>query len=321
MTTGRAEPADGDSVVAVGGPGRPGRRSRPARRTQRSLPAPLRKNAALLGLLPFFAYTVVFLGLPTWSVVVGAFRTGDGHWTLANVSLATRGPYRTAFITSFKVSVLSAAIGTVAGTLFAQAVLTTKRRTLLYRVVTTASGVFANFGGVPLAFVFIATLGTTGLVTRVLNSAGLGLAGTGFSLFSFAGISVVYVYFQVPLMVLVITPALEGLRPQWREAAENLGASAFSYWRHVALPVLTPPLLGSFLLLFGSAFAAYSTAAALTSGAVPLVSIEIGSLLSGNVIAGGENMGKALGFGMIVVTAVVMVGYVLMARRASRWLR
>lgn len=304
-------PAAGDSVVTGGGAA-----GRPAGRM-----VAWRRHLALLGLVPFLGYTVVFLGLPTLSVIVDAFRTGDGHWTLGNVSLATRGVYRTSFITSLKLSLLSAVIGTVGGTFFAYAVLTGKRTSVLRRVVTTASGVFANFGGVPLAFVFIATLGTTGLVTRVLNSAGLGLASTGFSLFSFAGVAVVYAYFQVPLMVLVISPALEGLRPQWREAAENLGASNVSYWRFVALPVLTPPLLGSFLLLFGSAFAAYATAEALTSGAVPLVPIQIGSLLSGNVIAGGENMGKALGFGMIVVIIIIMIGYVLLSRRASRWLR
>ncbi|MGF7239558.1 MAG: ABC transporter permease [Frankia sp.] len=327
-----AAPAAGDhdDVVTGGGsaagasgpdrPGSPGTRVLPGWSAVSRSPA-WRRRASLLGLLPFLAYTAVFLGLPTLSVVIDAFRDGQGHWTLHNVSLATSGVYRRGMVTSLKLSVLTAAISTVAGTLIAQAVLTTRRNSLLRRVVTTASGVFANFGGVPLAFVFIATIGTTGMVTKWFNAVGFDLSSSGFSLFSFSGIAVVYSYFLVPLMVLTITPALEGLRPQWQEAARNLGASSFSYWRFVALPVLTPALLGSFLLLFGSAFSAYATAEALTAGTVALTPLQIGNLLSGNVLANGENLGKALGFSMIVVISFVMIGYILLSRRAARWLR
>ena len=122
-------------------------------------------------------------------------------------------------------------------------------------------------------------------------------------------------------MVILITPALEGLLPQWREAAENLGASAWAYWRHVALPVLAPALGGATLVLFGNAFAAYATALALTSGSIPLVPTAIASALSGNVLAGQQNVGLALGFDMVIVIAVVMVGYLVLQRRASRWTR
>ena len=186
---------------------------------------------------------------------------------------------------------------------------------------TTASGVFANFGGVPLAFLFIATLGSTGVVTRWLTAVGLNPYAHGFNLYTFSGIAVVYMYFQIPLMVLVITPALEGLQPAWREAAHGLGAGTWTYWRCVGRPVLLPSLLGSVLLLFGSAFSAYATAEALTSGSVALTPIQIGSFLSGNVLAGQQNVGKALGLGMIVIIAVVMAGYAVLQRRAAQWLR
>jgi putative spermidine/putrescine transport system permease protein len=181
--------------------------------------------------------------------------------------------------------------------------------------------VFANFGGVPLAFLFIASLGNTGLATKWLNSVGLNPYKHGFNLYAFSGIVLVYMYFQIPLMVLVITPALEGLRPAWREAAHNLGASSWSYWRHVGVPVLLPSFLGALLLLFGSGLSAYATAEALTNGSVAITSIQIGSFLNGNVISGQENVGKALGFGMIVVIFFVMLVYATLQRRASRWLQ
>lgn len=145
--------------------------------------------------------------------------------------------------------------------------------------------------------------------------------GLGLRLVQPGRVVLVYLYFQVPLMVLVILPALEGLRPAWREAAENLGARGWQYWRHVGGPVLFPSFLGCVLLLFGSAMSAYATAEALTSGTIPLTSIQVGSFLNGNVIAGQESTGKALALGMIVIIAVVMAAYALLQRRAARWLR
>ena len=273
------------------------------------------------GLLPFAAYTLLFLGLPTLAIVIGAFTATDGGVTTDNLSVAANGVYRKGFITSLELAALTAVVPAVLGLVIAYAVHTAPRGRLLRRLVTTASGVFANFGGVPLAFLFIATLGTTGVATKWLTAVGFNPYEHGFTLYTFSGIALVYMYFQIPLMVLVITPALEGLRPTWRESAHGLGAGSWTYWRLVALPVLAPSVLGAALLLFGSGFSAYATAQALTSGTVALTPIQIGSFLSGNVLAGQENVGKALGLGMIVIVGLVMIAYVLLQRRASRWLR
>ena len=182
-------------------------------------------------------------------------------------------------------------------------------------------GVFANFGGVPLAFMFIATLGLTGIGTQWLNDLSINLYSHGFTLYSFEGVALVYMYFQIPLMVLVTLPALEGLKSSWREAAENLGAHSWQYWRHVGIPVLMPAILGSTLLVFGFGLSAYATADALTAGTIALTPIQIGSFLNGNVLAGQENVGKALALGLIVISAIAMTLYVVLQRRASRWLR
>jgi putative spermidine/putrescine transport system permease protein len=168
---------------------------------------------------------------------------------------------------------------------------------------------------------FIATLGSSGLATQWLTDLGFNPYDHGFSLYTLVGVVIVYMYFQIPLMVLVILPALEGLRPAWREAAQNLGARTWDYWRFVGGPVLLPAFLGCVLLLFGSALSAYATAEALTTGTIPLTAIQIGSFLNGNVIAGQENIGKALGLGMVVIIAVAMVLYVALQRRSAKWLR
>lgn len=280
---------------------------------------PRRPSAELFGLLPFLAYVLVFLGAPTVAVVIGAFQDANGVFTLANLTAIFHKPYSQAFVESIGVSVLTAVLGAVFGLLIAFAVSASKPDGVLRHVVSTASGVLAYFGGVPLAFAFIATLGGEGLVTKWL--AHLGVIVSGSALFSFGGITLVYLYFQIPLMVLVIFPALEGLRPQWNEAARNLGASRWQYWRLVGGPLLFPPFLGAVLLLFTNAFAAYATAEALTNGIIPLVPIEIGAVMSGNVAANQANLGNALGFGMIVIVGIAFLGYAWAQRRAGRWMR
>jgi putative spermidine/putrescine transport system permease protein len=278
-----------------------------------------RRRLDLLGLLPFLAYVAVFLGVPTVSVVVGAFQDDAGGWTLSNIDAAAGDPYLHAFVVSTEISALTAAIGAVVGLAIAFAVSASPPGGVLRQVVSTASGVLAYFAGVPLAFAFIAAIGSQGLVTKWLGALGLDISG--FSLFGFAGITLVYLYFQIPLMVLVIFPALEGLRPQWREAAGNLGASRWQYWWLVGGPLLLPPFLGALMLLFANAFAAYATAAALTNGIIPLVPIQIAAVMSGNVAVGQENLGNALGLGMILVVGLALAGYAWMQRRTSRWLR
>ena len=305
-----------DTVVAPDASGGSGaRRSRPRG-------ARLRSARTLLGILPFTIYVVLGLVLPAVAIAVGAFQDSTtGDFTLSNIKTAASGIYLHGFGTTLGVAVITSIVPGIVGFLVAYAIFTAKRGAVLRRCVITASGVFANFGGVPLAFLFIATLGSTGMVTAWLTDLGLNPYTHGFNLYTFSGIVVVYMYFQIPLMVLVILPALEGLRPAWREAANNLGAGAWQYWRYVGGPVLLPAFLGCVLLLFGSAFSAYATAEALTSGSVPLTAIQIGSFLNGNVLAGQQNVGKALGLGMIVIIAIVMTAYAILQRRSAQWLR
>jgi len=303
-------------------PGAPGPVTDPGPPASLTVAGAVRWLRRVAGIVPFGAYVTLGLLLPMVAVAVGAFQNSDnGSFTLSNIHAATHGVYLHGFTQSIELSVIASVVPGIFGLLIAYAIFTAKRGTILRQVAVTASGVFANFGGVPLAFLFIATLGSSGLATSWLTDLGFNPYDHGFSLYSLAGVVVVYMYFQIPLMVLVILPALEGLRPAWREAAENLGARSWDYWRFVGGPVLLPSFLGCVLLLFGSALSAYATAEALTNGTIPLTAIQIGSFLNGNVIAGQENIGKALGLGMVVIIAVAMILYVMLQRRAAKWLR
>ena len=269
---------------------------------------------------PFCIYSFLGLGIPTLAVIDLAFRNDANELTISNLHAITQGSFRTGFENSILLAAITSIVPGILGLILAYAI-QTSNTSILRKLVATASGVLANFGGINLTFMFIATLGSTGALTVWLNAIGLNPWNHGFNLYSFFGVVIVYMYFQIPLMVLVITPALGGLRPSWREASENLGASSFDYWRTVGIPVLLPSVLGAMLLLFGSAFAAYATADTLTAGTVTLAPIQIGAFLNGNVISGQENIGYAIGFGMLVVLTITMILYALVRRRASRWLR
>jgi putative spermidine/putrescine transport system permease protein len=280
-----------------------------------------RRAGGLLGVAPFLAFTAIFLAIPTLVVVIGAFAGDDGGATLSNLDALTSGYILDAFGRSIALSAITAAAGAVLGALLAYALVTAKPDGALRRVVTSACGVLAQFGGVTLAFAFIATIGLSGFVTVFLrDQLGVDIYSGGVWLFDLPGLAVVYTYFQIPLMVIVFLPALDGIRPQWREATSSLGGSAWQYWRRVAMPLLAPAFLGSTLLLFANAFSAYATAAALVSQGSPIIPLQIRSALTSEVVLGQQNLGKAMALGMVVVVAVVMALYAILQRRTSRWL-
>ncbi|MEU4445848.1 ABC transporter permease [Actinosynnema sp. NPDC050801] len=304
-------------TTAAGG----GRRASPRRRGIDRGPSS-KSFLAWLVVVPFLAYVGTFLVYPTVLVLAGSFQDSDGAFTLDNLVDLTRGVYLQAFLRSVELSAITALLGAAFGALLSWAVAVGKQEGSLRRVVVAGAGVLAQFGGVPLAFAFLATVGFQGFVTRFLrDSFGVDLFATGAWLFELPGLILVYTFFQIPLMVIVFLPALDGLRPQWREAVDSLGGSSWTYWRHVGGPLLLPAFLGALLLLFANAFSAYATAAALVSQGSPIVPLQIRGFLTGEVLLGQENLGKALGLGMVVVVGVAMGSYALLQRRFARWQR
>ena len=277
-----------------------------------------RRSWAWVGLLPFFAFLFLFLIVPAISVFSNALRTEDG-FSLSAMGEAFSGQNRSAFWFSIRFSAIAAATGVVLGTLLAYAAATATRPRWLRNVVTSFSGVAANMGGLPLAFAFLTLLGRQGVLTKVLNEAfGIDLYGGDFDLGSVRGLVIVYSYFNIPLMVLITLPAIDGLKQSWREACANLGGTSLTFWRRVGLPVLAPSLMGGFLLLFANSFSAYATAAVLTDNS-KIVSRRIGFFLGGDVSIGEDAVGYALAAWMIIITAIAMVFYWLARKRAERW--
>jgi putative spermidine/putrescine transport system permease protein len=273
-----------------------------------------------LPLLPFFAVVGIFLIVPTVTVIASAVMD-DGRFSLARLSALFSETALTALGRSVFLSASTAVCGAVFGALLAWLIVSRPASSMIRRSVISLCSVLAQFGGVALAFAFLATIGLNGVLTLwVQEHLGWNLAGSGW-LYGLPGLVLVYTYFQIPLMVIVFLPALEGLREQWREAAVSLGASTWQYWRQVAVPLLTPAFLGAVLLLFANAFAAYATAAALVSQGSPIVPLLIRSALTSEVVLGQSGFAYALALEMIVVVALVMGAYSLLIRRTSRWLR
>ena len=273
-----------------------------------------------LGILPFFVFSTLFLIAPTVVLAYRSLEGPGGSLTLDNYRQLLSETVLSAYGMSIRISLTSAILGGLIGFLIAWAVSIGGLPRPFRTIASTFSGVASNFAGVPLAAAYIFTLGRVGVITALFELFGVDLYDVGFSLYSFAGLTLVYMYFQIPLMVLVILPALDGLKREWREAAENLGATSAQYWRHVALPVLVPSILGTMILLFGNAFGAHATAYALTGGLFNLATLLIGQQISGDVL-NNPGLGYAVAMGMVVIMAVSIMIYSVLQRRSERWLR
>jgi len=278
--------------------------ARPSRAGRR-LAAP-----AWVGTVPFLAYVAVFLLLPTGIVVVDSLKNPNGTWAFSNVTELGNPLVRGYFIGSFKLCVLSSVSGAVLGAILAYAIASGNPDGTVRRLYIAVSGVLAQFGGVTLAFAFLVLIGPIGLLIHASWY------------FDFPwGIGLIYTYFQVPLMVLVFLPAIDGVKVQWREASENLGASAWQYWRYVGGPLLMPAFLGGLLLLFANALSAFATIQAWENQIAYIVPQQISTALSSEVGLSSVNVADLLALGMVVMVAIVMTGYALLQRRAARWLR
>lgn len=280
-----------------------------------------RPSVAWLGFTPFAFYVVLFLAIPAIIAVASGFFGADGGFTLANLAAFADPTILKAFQGSILVSVVSAALGAIIGALVCFALLGTKAEGFLRTVVDAVASVLAQFGGVMLAFAFIATIGFQGFVTLWLkNTFGFDINANGALLYKVPGLIIPYTYFSIPLMILTFMPAMEGLKATWGEAAATLGATRRQYWLKIGVPVLAPAFFGSLLLLFANSFSSFATAAALLSqgGIVPLA---IKQQLTSETIVGVANTAGVLALGMLVIMVVVMFFYSLLQRRAARWQR
>ena len=275
-----------------------------------------------LGILPFFLFIVAFQLYPSLSIVVRSFLDDVGRFTLDNIIGLNEPIILNSYLSTIKISLITAGMGGLLGFLLAWAITIGGLPNWSRSAVLSFCGVASNFAGVPLAFAFVAMLGRVGILTKAHSSIGINLY-PNFTMYGFWGLCLTYTYFQIPLMVLVLAPALDGLRRDWREAAESMGASQLQYWRLVALPVLLPSILGALALLFANAFGTHATAYALVGGGGGqnlVVTVMIGAQFSSDNLA-NPALGNALAFGMIVVIAITIVIYSFFRRRAERWQR
>jgi putative spermidine/putrescine transport system permease protein len=291
-----------------------------ARSAPPSSGARVRLPTQWLGVAPFFIFALMFLILPTAYLILGAFQNSDGQFTLENLAALSQPTIVAAYWISIKVSLASAILGALIGLAIAIAIVRGGLPSWVRSATMTFSGVASNFAGVPLAFAFLATLGRLGLVTVLLNVIGVNIYATGFNILSFWGLTLTYLYFQIPLMVVIITPAIDGLKKEWGEAAATLGATQWQYWRMVVIPVIWPSFLGTVILLFANAFGAIATAYALTGSSLNIVPILLYAQIRGDVLH-NPHLGYAIAFGMIFITGLANVFYIWFRTRSERWLK
>ena len=278
-----------------------------------------RRWTAWLGLLPFLIFCLTFEILPILFLFKDSLLLKDGGLTVSHYKDALAPLYLKSFINSIKLSGLTAMIGTFLGVFIGYAIYKWPNKRL-QEFLVTLSDVTTNFAGAPLAFAFIIILGSNGVVTQFLLQYFDWKIYPDFSVYSFSGLTLAYVYFQLPLMVLLILPAFAGIKNEWRESACNLGANTFSFWWNIGIPVLAPSLIAGFTLLFANAFGAYATAYTLTGSKLSLVTLQIGFTIAGEVLH-DPGIGQAMAILSLLIMGTSIVIYQLATNRARRWTR
>ncbi|SPO65674.1 ABC transporter permease subunit [Pseudomonas sp. JV241A] len=264
------------------------------------------KWLALLCLVPFAVFFIIFQIAPLAWVMLHSVQV-ESTWSLDNFSkIFSSKFYRQAIQHSLEISFWSSLFGILIAILGSYSLRRVDSR--LRDFVNAFANMTSNFSGVPLAFAFIILLGFNGALTMLLKQAGI---IEDFNLYSKTGLIILYTYFQIPLGVLLLYPAFDALREDWRESAELLGAGAWQYWRHIGLPVLTPALLGTFVILLANALGAYATVYALTTGNFNVLPIRIAALVAGDISL-DPNLASAL--------AVILVGLMTLVTFVHQWL-
>jgi putative spermidine/putrescine transport system permease protein len=264
------------------------------------------KWLGLLCLLPFAIFFIIFQIAPLVWVAINSLHSEAG-WGIENFIRAFDSRfYRQAIQYSLEISFWSSLIGIVIAILGSYSLRRVPSR--LRDFVSAFANMTSNFSGVPLAFAFIILLGFNGALTLILKQAGI---IDDFNLYSKTGLIILYTYFQIPLGVLLLYPAFDALREDWRESASLLGASSWDFWRHIGIPVLTPALLGTFVILLANALGAYATVYALTTGNFNVLPIRIAAMVAGDITL-DPNMASAL--------AMILVGLMTLVTIVHQWL-
>lgn len=269
------------------------------------------KLATYLTSAPFAILVVLFLLAPLAWVIVNAFRTGTGEFSFENIAAVfTNAFYFQSISISLKLSFISSIVGLLIGFQGAYS-LYAIRHTRFGKSLVQVNSLLSNFSGVPLAFAIMIVFGYSGVVTLLFENYGF---ESPVDAYDYSGILVSYIYFQIPLAILLLFPAIEALKPEWQENAFLLGSSFRNYFVKVALPVLAPPLLGTFIILFANALGAYATAYALTTGNFNILPIRISSLIAGNLTL-DSNMAAALALVLVVLMLVMTLVHQYILRR------
>ena len=265
------------------------------------------KWLALLCLVPVAVFFIVFQIAPLVWVLIHSVQSEESGWGMANfIKIFNSKFYLQAIQHSLEISFWSSLFGIVIAILGSYSLRKVDSR--LRNFVNAFANMTSNFSGVPLAFAFIILLGFNGSITIMLKQAGI---IEDFNLYSKTGLIILYTYFQIPLGVLLLYPAFDAVREDWRESASLLGASSWQFWRHIGLPVLTPALLGTFVILLANALGAYATVYALTTGNFNVLPIRIAAMVSGDISL-DPNMASAL--------AVILVGLMTLVTLVHQWL-
>jgi putative spermidine/putrescine transport system permease protein len=272
----------------------------------------------LIAFLPFLVFCAMFELIPVVALLLGSVGGIDRHSLEWIAKVFTNPIFQKSITNSLLLSVTSSLLGAVLGTVIGYGMMRTRRARLRSSLIALAS-ISSNAGGVSLGFAFITILGSAGMITILLRTLGIDLLSF-FSIYTVIGLIVVYLYFQIPLMIVLMLPAFAGLRSDWAEASNSLGGDRRDYWRRIGVPVLMPSIVAGTVLLFVSSMGAYATAQALIGSRINLMTIQISILRRGEILY-QPAQADAMAVVLLFMVALSVLAYHLIQRRAQRWIK
>lgn len=276
------------------------------------------RTADWLGFAPFLLFCLIFEIVPVIFLLRGSLIEKSTHqFTLQNYLDLQKPLYVNSFVNSIKLSGITAIVGVLAGAFIGYAIYRWPSARMK-DILITLSDVTTNFAGAPLAFAFVVILGMNGVITQFLLQYLHYELYPKFSIYSFSGLILAYIYFQLPLMVLLVLPAFVGIKKEWQESAQSLGAGSFQFWLRIGVPILTPTMIAGFTLLFANAFGAYATAYTLVQANLSIVTLQIGYMIAGEVRQ-NQAVGMAMAIVSLAIMALSIAIYQITTLQARKW--
>ena len=260
--------------------------------------------------IPYVIWMALFVVAPIIMVVIYAFSSADGGFTLSN--FAKMGTYAVVFTRSFKLALIATAICLLIG--YPVSYIMSKEGPRFQRIamVLIMLPMWMNF--LLRTYSWMSILENNGLLNQLFQKIGLialynNIFGTDIQFFRMintqGAVVLGMVYNYLPFMILPIYSVIVKMDNSLIEAARDLGANTFNVFRRVILPLSLPGVLSGITMVFVPSVSTFAISKMLGGG----TELLLGDLIEQQFLGGAYNpqLGAAISLVMMIIVVICMV--------------